>query len=372
MIKLDNFYNLLRRVDMKIRRDIIWLLGLKARELHFLDSPISEPRDDVERIGIYAKAENFTVPHLTHEGDMVTYSFQRRYIYEIPNAIIDPVTGMVYDQDGNFIPESSAWEVTRLLSEIPRPRIKSPSVTLKGKHVFLPTTPTYYHWLIQDLPVFIGAYSKVPDAKVLVGAHDFKPVETFVERYIPEGIVKCQSPIRVEKLVMAAKDGGIGIPFPPIGSANPEDIRVLRNHFKEYIVNGRKLSDEGIMIYLSRSKWKRALKGEIELEKALEKIGFTIFHGDSDLFEQIKLFSKARIILGASGAAMSNMIWAPPETTVVQMHIPKVYWNFYYNLGKMCEHDYYFLEVSKDSWTESDVERIVKKVKEFVKNKDDK
>lgn len=366
MIEVEKIYSLLRRIDMKIKRDLIRLCGVRARELCFLDSPIVAPRDDVERIGIYAKAEDFTVPHLTHEGDMVTYSFQRRYIYEIPNAIIDPYTGMVYDQYGNYIPESSAWEPTRLLTEIPRPRIKSPSVTLKGKYVFLPATPTYYHWLMQDLPPFLGAYSQVSKAKVLVGAHDFKPLQAFIKRYLSEEVKKCKSPIRVEKLVMAAKDGGLGIPFPPIGSVNPQDIRVLKKHFKEYIVNDKKPEGGSIMIYLSRSKWKRSFKGEEVLEQALEKIGFTIFHGDLDLFEQIKLFSNACVILGASGAAMSNITWAPPKTIVVQMHIPNVFWNFYYNLGKMCDHDYHFLEVPDESWTKLDIEHIVSKVKGFI------
>lgn len=366
MIKLEKIYNLLRRADMKIRRDIIRLLGHRRRYNFFLDSPISSPRDDVDRLDIYARAETFTVPHLTHEGDMVTYSFTRRYIYGIPNAIIDPVTGMVYDQHGKYIAESMAWEPTRLLSEIPRPRIKVPSTILKGRYLFLPTTPTYYHWLMQDLSPFIGAHKHAPNAKVLVGVHDFKPSQSFIERYLPDGVIKCQSPVQVEKLIMTAKDGGLGIPFPPLGSVNPQDVRVLKEWFKEYMVNDEDDQSKNLMLYLSRSRWSRAFEGEAALEQALEKMGFTIFHGDLDLFEQIKLFSKARLILGASGAAMSNIAWAPPQTTVVQMHPPKNYWHFYYNLGKMCDHDYHFLEVPKESWTESDITRIVKNLKELI------
>lgn len=364
MIELEKFYSILRRTDMKIRRDLIRLLGVRSAGRFFLDSPISDLRDDVDRIAVYSKAENFTVPHLIHKGDMVTYSFQRRYIYEIPNAIIDPVTGLVYDQYGTLIAESSAWLLARLLSEIPRSTIKSPSATLEGSYVFLPTTPTYFHWLLQDLPPFLGAHSQVPNAKVLIGAHKFKPVEAFINRHFPKGVVKCQSPVRVEKLVMAAKDAGLGIPLPPLGSVNPQDIRILKEWFGKYIVNDHDVKDENVMLYLSRSRWSRTLEGEIALEQALEKIGFTIFHGDLDLFEQVKLFSKARLILGSSGAAMSNIIWAPSETTVIQMHLPKTYWNFYYNLGHMCKHNYHFLEVPEEAWTMSDIDNIIMKVKE--------
>lgn len=362
---LEKMYNLCRRIDMKIRRDFIRLLGLRSRENFFLDSPIAAPRDDVDRLSVYSKAENFTVPHLTHEGDMVTYSFQRRYIYEIPNAIIDTDTGIVYDQNGKYIAESMAWEPTRLLSEIPRTRIKIPSKILKGRYVFLPTTPTYFHWLMQDLPPFLGAYKYAPDAKALIGAHDFKPILAFINRYLFNNVIKCYSPIRVEKLVMVAKDGGLGIPFPPLGSVNPQDVRVLKEFFKEYIAEKNDAKEKN-MLYLSRSRWRRAHQGEEILEQELEKMGFTIFHGDIDFFEQIQLFSKADVIVGASGAAMSNIIWASPNTKVVQLHIPKVYWNFYYNLGKLCNHDYHFLEVPKELWTKSDIDRIVLKIQEFM------
>ena len=366
---ISKLYSLIRRADMKIRRDIIRLLGLRAREIHFLESPIAEPRDDVKRIGIYAKAEKFTVPHLTHEGDSVTYSFTRRYIYEIPNAIIDPLTGMVYDQEGRYIPESMAWEVTRLLSEIPRPFIRAPARTLKGKYIFLPTTPTYYHWLIQDLPVLIGAYKQVPDAQIIVGANDFKPAQMFIKRFLGKNTTRqCFMPIRVEYLVMAAKDGGLGIPFPPIGSPNLEDIRVLQDWFKEDI--DRTETSDMIKLYLSRSRWSRSHKGELLLEDALKKEGFIVFHGDLPFFEQIKLFSRAKIIVGASGAAMSNMIWARPGTRVIQLHLPKIYWNFYYNLGHICRHDYHFLEVPDHEWSKKDIESIVNKVKIFMKFED--
>lgn len=370
MIKFEKVQNFWSRVSLKIRRDIIRLLGVRSKENFFLDSPIVIPRNDVERIGIYAKPETFVVPHLIQKGDMVTYSFQRRYIYEIPNAIIDPITGLVYDQHGKFIAESSAWEPIRLLSEIPRPRIKIPSVMLKGTYVFLPTTPTYYHWLMQDLPVFLGAHRKMPDAKILVGAHDFKPVQTFIDRYFPEKTVKCQAPVQVERLIMAAKDGGLGNPFPPHTSVNPRDIKMLKKWFEEYMINNQDTNDKGLMLYLSRSRWSRTHEGEIALEKELEKIGFTIFHGDLDLFEQIELFSKARLIFGASGAAMSNLTWVPSKTTVVQMRRPREYYHFYYNLGKICDLNYHFLEVPEGSWGESDINHIISKVKEIINHKE--
>lgn len=362
-MSINKIYNILRRGNMKIRRDIIWLMGLQARNIRFLDSPISKPREDVKRLGIYAKAEDFIVPHLIHKEETVTYSFQRRYIYEIPNAIIDPTTGMVYDQEGNYIPESMAWETTRLLSEIPRPRIKKIKKILSGEYIFLPSTPTYYHWLIQDLPVFIGAYEKNPKAKILIGPHNFKPLQAFIKQYFCNNFKTYINPIRVEKLIMVAKDCGMGIPYPPLGSPNPEDIRRLQKYFCKY---REEKKEQKLMIYLSRSRWKRAMKSEELLEKVLKEMGFVIFHGDIGFFEQIKLFSKAKVIIGATGAAMSNMIWAMPKTKIIQLHLPKDYWHFYYNLGHICKHDYNFVEVPDAEWLETDINNIIEKIKEVI------
>ena len=164
---------------------------------------------------------------------------------------------------------------------------------------------------------------------------------------------------------MASKTAGLGNPLPPHSTAHPEDLNMLRKWFSDYITKPND-SINTSLIYLSRSKWKRGISGELELEKQLEELGFTIFHGDINLFEQIKLFSNARVIVGLTGAAMSNMVWMPKGATVLQLHVPNVIYRFYYNIGCMCKLNYQFFETPRDSWSISDVENIILKVKGLI------
>ncbi len=354
------------RVSLHLRRNIIKKLGLRLGDNYFLDNPHAGQRNDVDRIDIYAKAQNITMPDLVHKEDLITFSFPRRYIYEIPNAIIDPVTGLVYDQDGKLIAESSAWDYQRLLADVPRPRISSPTRTLKGRYLFFPTTSNLYHWLIEDLPPFLGAYQQVPDARVLIGAYNFSVIDEFIESYIPDDAIRCQAPIRVEKLIMAGKNAGLGSPFPPHNTPHPHDLVVLREWFSEYLSDIQDQNNDNIMIYVSRTRARRGIEGEALLESALEDLGFTIFHGDLSLVDEIRLFSKASFVLGMQGAGMTNIVWLPPKSKVLQLHFPKASYRFFFNMGCMLDLDYQFFEVPKERWTESDIDHIVSKVKEFI------
>ena len=358
-MNIDYLIDKTRRLNMKFRRDLFRFLNFEPRYNFFLDSPVCLPRTDVTRLEIYAKATKLTIPHLHHLDDDVIYSFQRRHLYEIKNAIIDPCTGMVYDENGKFIAESMAWEPTRLLSEVPRPKISIPKKNNRGVYLFLPSTPTYFHWLLQDLAPFIVAFKKYPKVNIVTGDNTFKPLNYFITNYLKQNnIIKTNLPFRVEKLIMAGKDAGQGSPFPPHGCVHPYDVTVLRNYFKRYLNDNK--GDEGIKIFLSRRKWSRSFKGESVLEEELKKRGFYIFDGTLDLHEQIKLFSRAKLIVGTSGAAMSNMIWMKENSKVVQLSLNLERYTFYYNLAHICKHDYNFIDINETVDVDSIINQVCK------------
>ena len=59
---------------------------------------------------------------------------------------------------------------------------------------------------------------------------------------------------------------------------------------------------------------------ENELFAALAPLGFeSIVPGEMSVAEQIATFSSARSIVGAHGAALTNMIFAPPGATIVEL-----------------------------------------------------
>ena len=69
-----------------------------------------------------------------------------------------------------------------------------------------------------------------------------------------------------------------------------------------------------------RDGTRRSVLNENELFAALAPLGFeSIVPGEMSVAEQIATFSSARSIVGAHGAALTNMIFAPPGATIVEL-----------------------------------------------------
>lgn len=67
----------------------------------------------------------------------------------------------------------------------------------------------------------------------------------------------------------------------------------------------------------------RVMHNEAELEQALQPLGFTTFvAGEAPVTEQIRAFSRARVIVGAHGAGLTNLMFAPPGAFVLEIATP--------------------------------------------------
>jgi len=85
-------------------------------------------------------------------------------------------------------------------------------------------------------------------------------------------------------------------------------------------------------IYVKRNSHGRNLRNADELEQALVSIGFDVVEPEKMSFDdQVRTFSSARIIVGATGAAMANLLFAPASCNVfivIAQHpdTPYYYW----------------------------------------------
>lgn len=71
-------------------------------------------------------------------------------------------------------------------------------------------------------------------------------------------------------------------------------------------------------IFLSRKNQKRRRYNEEEIEKFLSENGFEIITPEKMTFkEQVKLFSSAEFIVGPTGAALTNILFAPEKAKVL-------------------------------------------------------
>ena len=97
--------------------------------------------------------------------------------------------------------------------------------------------------------------------------------------------------------------------------------------FWEYIINNiTSLSKSNKLyyekIYISRSdSAHRKILNEIELIELLKKLNFQIITlSEMNIFDQINLFKKAKVIIGYHGAGFANLVFSHPKTKVVEIH----------------------------------------------------
>lgn len=98
-------------------------------------------------------------------------------------------------------------------------------------------------------------------------------------------------------------------------------------------------SDLRQKLFLSRkSNYSQRLSNETQVAALFQSYGFKVIYPEElSLKEQVELFARASIVVGTTGAALTNIIYCPPGTTLVSI-IPREYnFNVYstiaYNMG---------------------------------------
>ncbi|WP_284945257.1 glycosyltransferase family 61 protein [Acidisoma cladoniae] len=94
-------------------------------------------------------------------------------------------------------------------------------------------------------------------------------------------------------------------------------------------------------LFIRRQSRKRPLINEAEVERVLTARGFiAVDPGQMSLAEQIVLFKGARIVVGALGAAMTNIVFCAPGATVVALTAASFPDTFFWYLSQHRGHHY--------------------------------
>jgi len=303
---------LARRMLQAAKRKLVYRLGMVSDQKFYLDSGIVKPRADVERIMLHCDAVDieFLLPV---DGSKARNSYRPRFVYGLTDATVDPISNLVFDSKGQFIAESSSWLPLRQFWSWPQPKMRVPASKLPGEFIFLPSNG-YYHWLIEDLPVFLKSLAVAPNAQVIVSRNAASYARE-ITGLIDNDIVYVGSPVRVERLVMTAKTGGMGSPLAGL-TPHPVDVAILREFFSKY----HEPDPCNRKLYLSRVGHDRSPANEGDLQSYMEKLGFVRFDGTGkSLLSQIALFSSARQLIGLHGAAFANIVWAQEGVNVCEI-----------------------------------------------------
>ena len=185
--------------------------------------------------------------------------------------------------------------------------------------IVIPSTPVFYHWLIDQLPGVLRAMSHSPNAQTVIASDAPKwMLRACEEMRIPVVQVRGKV-VHANRYTSVTREPGNPIPC---------DIQLLRSRAGIGSVNLM----GGERLVISRRQASRYTRMELCLEEELAKRGFRVVVPENlTLTEQIQAFSSAEIVIGASGSAMSNLIWCPENVKVVVLKhanlSPDFIWN---------------------------------------------
>lgn len=269
-----------------------------------------------------------------------THFFSETFVAHLPRAKVVGPNGIVITSDGGVVEESS-WGHFFLDRDPGLNRLRHSHQELKGSYYSIASISSggYTHWMLDALPRLAGLESlSSDDIKILVSA----PLSDLQVRTLEIlGIgsnriaVLGSNSIQVDNLYFPSFVGAPGNP-------RPEGCAWLRSKLlrAEHPVPTRRL-------YVTRRfASHRHLVNEVAIEAVFKEFGFeTIAAERLSIDEKIDTFGQASMIAGLHGSNLTNILFAPPETRILEMRAPQPDCAFY-ALADAISHEYWYLMAS--------------------------
>jgi hypothetical protein len=291
----------------------------------------------------------------------LSHLYEQRFVYRLHQTVASTVSGatLMYGstEDPFFVRESITWPFESILSHgLEVPEVKQVAERISGTSVVFPTTPNYYHWLIEDLPLALRAAEVAPDATFLAFNEGITNRHRLVAQHLGLRLMPTQVVVAMDEQVLPGRSSDSWF-------VHPADARRL--HDLGAAIAGGEAGDAE-HIYISRRNAARALPGEAQLEALLVDRGFTILHlEEMDWTDQIRAFRGARIIVGPHGAGLANLVFTPPGARLVELTNGNQYNRCFEWICHVAGHDY--RAVDSDAFADSaDPQRLVNLIDEAI------
>jgi capsular polysaccharide biosynthesis protein len=255
---------------------------------------------------------------------------------KFPNSFINPTWGLVVTSTYElFEPSARAakWKSPDL-TQVPGIGVTDgepflnlrllPKKALRGTYLVLSHWGgrNYGHFLLDCLPGVLFFYKEILQDKLKLIT---PPLQSWQREYLDIlGIDETKTFSSVGDTFLKCEN----IIWPSPLQFNLHHPSLFTRTLGSYLttsVDKEKFELDSNLIFISRSRtWSgpfaRKMENESELIKLLFERGFVVVRPEEySVADQIALFSNAKIIVGESGAAMANIVFAPPGCQVVEI-----------------------------------------------------
>ncbi len=195
----------------------------------------------------------------------------------------------------------------------------------------------YFHWLCEFLPRCISAEKYWESYPFLIPSYfmekDYilETLEVFPFKVLNYSIY---SSFLVKDMIISSRQNS-----PTMDSCQIKKVRRFFRDFDGFSFEKKK------RIYISRRKArKRKVLNEDELIGFLMKFGFeTVFMEDLTFSDQRKLMSQSEIIISNHGAGLTNMMFMPDNSAVLELKAnSETINNCFFILARALDHKYYY------------------------------
>ena len=202
----------------------------------------------------------------------------------------------------------------------------------------------YFHWFFDTLPKLIIMEMSFPNYSILI------PENLYENEFIQQSILhfKLKFVILPSFNLVKAKHY-IGVPnLSPSGNYIPMVISLLREKFS---ISCEKPFRK--IFVIREPHLKREIVNINEVNSILKKYSFEILSLNKiKLQEQIKIFSETSLFIAVHGAALTNMLFMPKKSSVMELRRKDdASNNCYFSLASALEIPYYYQLCEVDNYT---------------------
>jgi len=285
----------------------------------------------------------------------VSTAVEETWSYSIHNAVVAPTPGAVWLPDGSIAVELSGGRDRIAGSQDVRGLARSKAKEkLTGNWAIMPSH-TYYHFLLEDVPALLSSLRFLKGnlespARVLVAKDAPAYVSDFVKTL---GI-----PIHLTMSKKVCLESLVATGFASGGKVHPASISQIREHFGVIDNPGSE------QIYVSRVGFRRSFPWEGELIKVLTEAlpRLRVIEGHRlTLNQQVDLFSRAELVIGTHGAGLSNIVFSPTSTRIVEIGSSSNFGDHFWRLSSLRKQQYSLVWIKPELTSGVSIKSVLEK-----------